>query len=66
MGLDTFYGLRNWLVKHGNLKAEKHVSVEMKIATLFHITTRPTSQRDTIDEYGGGSKVVSQKVIGLQ
>jgi hypothetical protein len=60
MRIDIFYGLRNWLVKYSNLKAGKHVSVEMKIAIFLHITTRPASQRDTMEQYGAGSKVVSE------
>jgi antitoxin component of MazEF toxin-antitoxin module len=57
MRIDTFYGLPNWLVKHGNLKAGKHVSVEMKIAIFLYITTRQASQRDTVEQYGGGVKL---------
>ena len=60
MSRDTFYGLRNWLVKNTDLKDSTHISVEMKIAIFIHITTRPASQRDTIEHYCVGNRVISQ------
>ena len=60
MNRDTFYGLRNWLVKNTDLKDSTHISVEMKIAIFLHITTRPASQRDTIEHYCVGNRVISQ------
>jgi hypothetical protein len=60
MSRDTFYQLRNWLTKHANLKASKHISVEMKLAIFIFITTRPASQRDTIEQYGLGNRAISE------
>jgi hypothetical protein len=60
MSRDTFFGLRNWLTKNTDLKASKHISVEMKLAIFLFITTRPASQRDTIEHYGVGPRVISE------
>ena len=60
MSKDTFYSLRNWLLTNTNLKASKHISVEMKLAIFLYITTRPASQRDTIEYYGVGNRVISE------
>ena len=64
MRRDTFNALQNWLVKNVNLKAFKHVSVEMKIAIFLFITTRPASQRDMIEKYDVGS--LASKGEGLR
>jgi hypothetical protein len=60
MSKDTFFGLRDWLINHTHLKGSKHISVEMKLAIFIHITTRPASQRDTMEHYSIGSRVISE------
>lgn len=59
MSKDTFFSLRDWLVHNTSLKASKHISVEMKLAIFLFIATRPASQRDTMEHYGIGPRVVS-------
>jgi hypothetical protein len=60
MSKTTFIALRNWLVEHTQLTASMHVSVELKLAIFLHITSRPASQRDTMERYSVGNRVVSQ------
>ena len=60
MSKDTFFSLRDWLINNTKLKASKHVSVEMKLAIFLYITTRPASQRDTIEHYSIGPRVISE------
>ena len=52
-------------MKNANLKASKHISVEIKIAIFLFITTQLASQRDTIEQYSVGSLAISQSVIDL-
>jgi hypothetical protein len=59
MSKNTFIALRNWLTKNTLLKASKHVSVDLKIAIFLFITTRPASQRDTMERWPVGNRVVS-------
>jgi hypothetical protein len=60
MSKTTFILLRNWLVEHTQLTASMHISVELKLAIFLHITTRPASQRDTMERYSVGNRVVSR------
>ena len=55
MSRDTFFSLRNWLVQHTQLRASMHVSIELKLAIFLYITTRPASQRDTMERYSVGN-----------
>ena len=60
MSRDTFIALRNWLTKNTLLKASKHVSVDLKIAIFLYLTTRPASQRDTMERFSVANRVVSE------
>jgi hypothetical protein len=60
MSKTTFISLKTWLVKHSQLTASMHISVELKLAIFLHITSRPASQRDTMERYSVGNRVVSQ------
>ncbi|KAK9352347.1 hypothetical protein V1523DRAFT_414303 [Lipomyces doorenjongii] len=60
MSRDTFISLKNWLVNHTQLRASMHVSVELKLAIFLHIVSRPASQRDTMECYFVGNRVVSE------
>jgi hypothetical protein len=50
-------------VKNVNLKAFKHVSVEMKIVIFLFITTQLASQRDMIEKYSVGSLVLKREKL---
>jgi hypothetical protein len=56
----TFIALRNWLTTNTLLTASKHVSVDLKIAIFLHLTTRPASQRDTMERFSVANRVVSE------
>jgi hypothetical protein len=60
MSRDTFFSLRNWLTTNSLLKASKHISVELKLAIFIFITSRPASQRDTMERYPVGNRVISE------
>jgi hypothetical protein len=60
MSKETFIALKNWLVKNTELKASKHISVELKLAIFLFICSRPASQRDTMEQYPVGNRVVSE------
>ncbi|KAK9257564.1 hypothetical protein V1519DRAFT_120513 [Lipomyces tetrasporus] len=60
MSRDTFISLCNWLVNHTQLRASTHVSVELKLAIFLHIVSRPASQRDTMERYFVGNRIVSE------
>jgi hypothetical protein len=60
MSRATFISLENWLVNHTQLRASTHVSVQLKLAIFLHIVSRPASQRDTMERYFVGNRVVSE------
>jgi hypothetical protein len=60
MSRDTFIALRNWLTSNTLLKASKHVSVDLKVAIFLYLTTRPASQRDTMERFSIANRVVSE------
>lgn len=63
MSKETFYSLRDWLLVHTYLKSSKHISIEQKLLIFLHITSRPASNRDTMERFSHSNSTVSKLVI---
>jgi hypothetical protein len=60
MSKETFYGLRDWLLVHTYLKSSKHISIKQKLLIFLHITSRPASNRDTMERFSHSNSTVSK------
>jgi hypothetical protein len=65
MSKETFYSLRDWLLVHAYLKSSKHISIEQKLLIFLHITSRPASNRDTMERFSHSNSTVSKLVINF-